>query len=104
MAYDRGETLFGIVKELVTGEERVVEIPDVTTSTKRLTIVSDRILPSQEIESEGFTASNDPTGIESVEDSGSSEQGAAYTIDGKKITDPYYKGLVIKRGRKYMQR
>ena len=92
------------LKNLLPGEERVVEIPDVTTSTKRLTIVSDRILPSQEIEFEGFTASNDPTGIESVENSGSSEQGAAYTIDGKKITDPYYKGLVIKRGRKYMQR
>ena len=42
------------LKNLLPGEERVVEIPDVTTSTKRLTIVSDRILPSQEIEFEGF--------------------------------------------------
>ena len=40
------------LKNLLPGEERVVEIPDVTTSTKRLTIVSDRILPSQEIEFE----------------------------------------------------
>ena len=89
------------LKGLLPGQEINVEIPALFTSTKKLKIVSDYILDTQEIEFEADLKGS-ASGIENVRSNDNQTINAPiYNLAGQHVKKDY-KGIVIVNGKKHI--